>query len=352
MTQAALDQDRLHQLLGKAITELGAAANGVLILLGDRMGLFKALADHGPASPGDLAQATHTDERLVAEWLATQAASGFVTYHEDADTYSLSPEQAAVFADPDSPAAATGGFYGVAAMWADLDRLEQAFRDGKGIAWGDHNNCLFCGTARFFRPGYAANIVQHWLPALDGVVEKLQRGARVADVGCGHGHSTRIIAQAFPNSRVTGYDYHEPSIRTAREEHADVPNLDFAVAAAQELPQEQFDLVCIFDALHDMGDPVGAARAVRRALKDDGTFMLVEPRAGDRLADNLNPIGRCYYAFSTNICVPNAQSQPGGMALGAQAGDARLRAVAEEAGFTRFRRATETPITAVLELRP
>jgi len=347
-----LDMQKLEPLLGKMVTELGAAVNGALVIIGDKLGLYKALEQKGPLTSSELADATDTSERYVREWLSAQAASGFVNYVADSGKFSLSPEQAAVFANEESPVFMLGGFTSLAAVYADEPRLAEAFKTGKGIGWGDHCNCLFCGTERFFKPGYKAHLVHEWIPALDGVVDKLTTGAQVADIGCGHGVSTKIMADAFPRSHFTGIDFHEDSIVAAKLTTAGTANVAFEVARAQDYPGNGFDLVTIFDALHDMGDPVGAVRHVRETLKPDGTLMLIEPLAGDKLADNLNPIGRVYYAFSTSICVPASLNQEVGAALGAQAGEARLREVLRKGGFNRIRRATETPFNMVLEARP
>lgn len=347
-----LDMKKLEPLLGTMVNELGAAANAALVLIGDKLGVYKTLANTGPVTAAELAKATGTSERYVREWLSAQAASGFVDYDETTNRFSMSPEQAAVLADDESPVNMAGGFQSLASIFADEPRLANAFRDGKGIGWADHCNCLFCGVARFFRPGYRAHLVAEWLPALDGVVAKLERGAKVADVGCGHGISTAIMAEAFPRSRFTGIDFHDASIAAARSKVGKLSNLSFEVARAQDFAGADLDFVTIFDALHDMGDPVGAARHVRDALAPDGTLMLVEPMAGDRLADNLNPVGRVYYAFSTSICVPASLGQEVGAALGAQAGEKRLRQVLNEAGFSRVRRAAETPFNMILEARP
>jgi SAM-dependent methyltransferase len=345
-----LDPAKLDPLLGKVVNELGAAANGALVLVGDQLGLFKALA-RGPLTSAELAGATGTHERYVREWLSSQAASGFVTYDPQGATFLLTPEQAAVFADEESPAFMAGGFMSVAAVYVDEPKLAEAFRTGDGIGWGDRCNCLFCGTERFFRPGYKAHLVSEWLPALDGVAEKLKAGAGVADVGCGHGASTLIMADAFPNSCFLGIDFHDQSIAEARKTIGGRANVNFKAARAEDFRDAGFDLVTIFDALHDMGDPVGVARHVRETLKDDGTLMVVEPLAGDALPDNLNPIGRVFYAFSTSVCVPASLNQEGRMALGAQAGEARLCDVLREGGFTRIRRALETPFNMVIEAR-
>ncbi len=350
--QQTLNQAKLDALLGKMVVELGAAANAALVLLGEKLGLFRALAEFGPINSDGLARATKTHERYVREWLAAQAASGFIEYDAATETFALSPEQAAVFADEDSPVNMAGGFYSLAAVFADEPRLTEAFKTGKGIGWGEHCSCLFCGTERFFRPGYKAHLVSEWLPALDGVVERLSAGARVADVGCGHGASTTIMASAFANSQFSGFDFHAPSIETARQKAEGLANIDFSVARAQDFGAGKYDLVTIFDALHDMGDPAGAAAHIRSQLKDDGTLMIVEPLAGDRLQDNLHPVGRVYYAFSTAICVPASLGQEVGTALGAQAGEKRLKGILQAVGFSRVRRAIETPFNMVLEARP
>jgi SAM-dependent methyltransferase len=346
-----LDNTKLESLLGTMVNELGAAANAALVLVGDKLGLYRALAGGGLTSAA-LAARTGTHERYVREWLCAQAASGFVTYDAEAQTFVLSPEQAAVFADEESPVNMTGGFYSLAAVFADEPKLTQAFQTGRGVGWGEHCNCLFCGVERFFRPGYKAHLVAEWLPALDGVLAKLKRGAKVADVGCGHGASTLIMAKAFPNSTFVGIDFHAASVAHARDKAAGFANVRFETARAQDYEGGDFDLVTMFDALHDMGDPVGAAAHARGSLKPDGTLMLIEPRAGDRLDENLNPVGRVFYAFSTSVCVPASLNQEVGTALGAQAGERRLAEVIEKAGFSRFRRATETPFNMVLEARP
>jgi ubiquinone/menaquinone biosynthesis C-methylase UbiE len=346
-----LDPGKLESLLGTMVSEMGAAANAALILIGDKLGLFRALAEAWLTS-AELASKTGTHERYVREWLASQAASGFVVYDAGTQRFTLSPEQVAVFADADSTVNMTGGFYSLAAIFASEPALTEAFKSGKGVGWGDHCNCLFCGVERFFRPGYKAHLLAEWLPALDGVVAKLDRGAKVADVGCGHGASTAIMAKAFPNSAFVGYDFHEGSIAHAREHAGARSNVRFETARAQDYSGSGFDLVTMFDALHDMGDPVGAAAHARKALKPDGTLMLIEPMAGDSLAENLNPVGRIYYASSTSLCVPASLNQEVGAALGAQAGERRIAEVLREAGFSRVRRVTATPFNMVIEARP
>jgi SAM-dependent methyltransferase len=345
----AIDENRLHALMGLMVNELGAAQNAALVILGDELGLYAALADKGPLDSQALADATGTRERYVREWLSAQAASGYVSYDPASGLFSLSPEQAAVLAEAQSPVNMTGGFLALASTYADRPKLAEAFRSGRGIGWGEHCNCLFCGTDRFFRPGYQANLLSSWLPALDGVVDKLRRGARVADIGCGFGSSTLIMAEAFPNSEFVGYDFHAPSIEAAREKANGRGNVRFEVARAQDYPGQGFDLVTLFDALHDMGDPVGAARHIAASLAPDGKLMLVEPMAGDALEENLHPVGRIFYACSTNFCVPASLGQEVGAALGAQAGQKRLEAVLREGGFATVRRAAETPFNMVLE---
>jgi ubiquinone/menaquinone biosynthesis C-methylase UbiE len=349
--------EELEALIGRVVSDLGAAANAALVIVGNRLGLYRALAEIGPTTPGELARRAGASERCVREWLATQAASGYVNYDPLTERFHMTSEQILLLADEESPVYMGGGFYSAASVIADERKLAEAFRSGKGIAWGDHHECLFCGTEKFFRPSYASNLVQSWLPALTGVDSKLQAGATVADLGCGHGASTLIMARAFPDSQVIGFDNHAPSIEHARRLAAKegLSNLRFEVATAQDFPGFDaggYDLVTIFDALHDMGDPMSAARRVRKMLKQEGTWMVVEPAAADRLEENLNPVGRVYYAFSTAVCVPSAMSQPGGQALGAQAGPAALERVMRAGGFSRVRVAARTPFNIVLEAKP
>jgi len=347
------DQTKLDAFLGRMVGDLGSIATGALVVLGDRLGFYKVMREAGPITSEQLAKRTDTHERNVREWLAAQAAAGYVDYDRDSNTFSLNAEQATVFADDDSPAFMAGAFEVLAALWIDEPKVADAFRSGRGLPWHDHSACLFRGTERFFRPGYNANLVSSWLPALDGVVEKLERGAEVADVGCGHGASTVVMARAFPKSHFTGFDYHSPSVERARKSAAEAGvagNTRFEIATAKTFPGS-YDLVAFFDCLHDMGDPVGAARHVREVLTPNGTWMIVEPFAHDQLAANLNPIGRVYYAASTMICTPASLAQEVGMGLGAQAGEVRLRQVVTAGGFTRFRRAAETPFNIVLEAR-
>ena len=349
-----VNMDKLNAFMGKMVGDMGAAMSASLLLLGDKLGLYKALAAKGPMNASGLAKATGTTERYVREWLAAQAASGYVDYDAKTGTFSMQPEAAMALANEDSPVF-LGGFGNiVAAAFLDEPKITEAFTTGKGVGWNRRSECLFCGTARFFRTGYQHNLVQAWLPALDGVVDKLKRGAKVADVGCGHGVSTRLMAETFPNSRFFGFDYHEGSIQAARRDAKAAELSDrvsFEVHSAKTYPAQGYDLVCFFDCLHDMGDPVGALKHVRESMADDGTCMLVEPFANDRLEDNLNPVGRVYYTASTMICTPASLDQEVGLALGAQAGEARLREVARQGGLTRFRRATETPFNLILEAR-
>jgi SAM-dependent methyltransferase len=352
--KSSLNADVLNQLLGQMVNDLGAAVNGALVVLGDGLGIYRALADIGAATSQELADKTKLNERQLREWLSAQVASGYVSYDATSDSFSLTPEQGAVFADPDSPATMVGGFYAVSAVYHDEPLVAESFRTGRGLPGGGHHNCLFCGTERFFRPGYQANISPNWIPALEGVQQKLKTGTRVADIGCGHGISTLIMAKEFPESEFYGYDLHPASIEAANR-HAQeqgVTNVRFSVATAKDFAGEDYGFVTIFDALHDMGDPVGAASHVKQSLRPDGTFMIVEPFARDSLTENINPVGRVYYGFSTMVCTPNSLSQEVGLALGAQAGERRLRDVLSKGGFSRVRRAAETPFNMILEARP
>ena len=354
-TPPAVDEDRLNALLGQAVVEFGATANAALVVIGDRLGLYRELAAAGPLSSSELAQRTGTAERYVREWLNAQAASGWVDYDEAGARYSMSQEQALMFADPDSPAFVGGAFQIALGSAESREHIARAFGTGAGFGWHEHNHDVFEGCRRFFEPGYRANIVQSWIPALDGVHDRLVAGGRVADVGCGEGVSAIVIAQGYPHVTVEGSDLHEGSIAEATRLAAEAgvsDRVSFSVAAADALPEAGYDLVTSFDCLHDMGDPVGAARHVRESLADDGTWMIVEPRAGDSVPENLNPVGRAYYGFSTLLCTPASLSQEVGLALGAQAGEARIRDVVTSGGFTRFRRAAETPFNLVFEARP
>jgi SAM-dependent methyltransferase len=350
-----VDDGKLEQFVFRAVDEVGATLNAALVVMGDRLGLYRGMAGAGALTPGELAGRTGTAERYVREWLNAQAAGGYVDYHPAEGAYSLPPEHAVAFCDEDSGAYLPGLFQNALGSVLDSPRITDAARTGAGVGWHEHNHHVHEGCERFFRPGYNVNLVASWLPALDGVVQRLQRGARVADVGCGHGASTIVMARAFPESTFAGSDYHAGSIETARRraEAAGVADrVRFEVEPADAYRGDGYDLVTMFDCLHDMGDPVGAARHVRETLAPDGTWMIVEPAAGDRVEDNLNPIGRAYYGFSTLLCTPASLSQEVGLALGAQAGPARIEQVVTEAGFTRFRPAAETPFNVVFEARP
>jgi len=352
--ETPLDIAKLEAFVFRAVEEVGATLNTALVVMGDRLGFYQALAGAGPLTPAELADRTGAAERYVREWLNAQAAGGYVEYDAESGRYTLPPEQAMALTDSDSPAYLPGFFQIALGSVLDSPRITEAARSGVGVGWHQHNHDVFDGCERFFRPGYNANLLSAWLPALDGVVDKLDRGAKVGDVGCGHGSSTILMATAFPNSTFTGSDYHDGSIETARERAAaaGLDNVEFEVAPAAGYGGGTYDFVTMFDCLHDMGDPVGAARHVRESLADDGTWMIVEPRAGDRVEDNLNPVGRAYYGFSTLLCTPASLSQEVGLALGAQAGEARIRDVVTSGGFTRFRRAAETPFNLVFEARP
>jgi 2-polyprenyl-3-methyl-5-hydroxy-6-metoxy-1,4-benzoquinol methylase len=350
-----INEAKLHEFVMKGVAEMGAALNAALIVVGDKLGLYKAMAGAGGMTSAELAAQTGTAERYVREWLAAQAAGGFVTYDPAAGTYTLPPEHAMALADENSPVFLAGAFYVVAACLKDEEKIAEAFRTGKGVGWHEHHPCLFVGTERFFRPNYRANLVSQWIPALEGVDAKLREGASVADVGCGLGTSTILMAQAYPKSTFVGFDYHPDSIALAREAAAKAGVSDrvkFEVARAKEYPGKGYDLVTFFDCLHDMGDPAGAAKHVLETLAPGGTWMIVEPFANDKLEDNLNPIGRAFYSASTMLCTPASLSQEVGLALGAQAGEGRLAKVLHSAGFTRVRRAAETPFNIVLEARP
>jgi SAM-dependent methyltransferase len=350
----ALNMDKLNTFIGQFVTDLGAAVHAGMVVIGEKLGLYKALAG-GPMSVAQLAAKTGTDERYVREWLASQAAGGYVTYDEKNDKFSLSEEQAFTLANEDSPAYLPGAFELALGSLAAVPRITECFRTGAGMGWHEHADGVFHGCEKFFRPGYAANLVSSWIPVLGDVKEKLEAGARVADIGCGKGASTLLMATAFPNSRFFGFDYHDKSIEAARESasrNGVGGRVTFEVAKAKDFPGKDYDLVASFDSLHDMGDPIGAAAHVRQSLARDGAWMIVEPFANDRLKDNLNPLGRVYYSFSTLLCTPCSRSQEVGLCLGAQAGEARIREVVTSAGFNRFRRATETPFNIVYEARP
>ena len=354
MNAKVIDETKLESFVMRAVNDLSSASGGVMVHLGSKLGLYKAMAGAGPISAKELAARSRCAERYVREWLNSQAAGGYVDYHAVSDTYELSLEHAMVLADESSPVFIPPAWQVSASMWFDEEKTVEAFRTGKGVAWGDHDGRLHCGVAAFYRNGYRGNLVAQWLPALDGVVEKLEAGIPVADVGCGHGHSTVLMSQAFPRSRFYGFDVHAPSIEEARSNAADAGlagNTTFEVARAVEYPDRQYGLICFFDCLHDLGDPVAAARYAAKVLAPGGTVLLVEPFAHDRIEQNLTPISRLYYAGSTAICAPHAISEGGKLVLGAQAGEARLAEVFRKAGFTRFRRAAQTPFNLILEAR-
>jgi len=350
----ALDMDKLNAFIGQFVGDLGAAVHAGMVVIGEKLGLYRALAA-GPMTPTELAAQTHTDERYLREWLSSQAAGGYVTYDDKTKKFSLNAEQAFALANEDSPAYIPGAFELALGSLAAVPRITESFRSGAGMGWHEHHEGVFHGCEKFFRPGYAANLVSSWIPSLDGVQAKLEAGATVADVGCGKGASTLLMAKAFPKSKFTGFDYHDKSIEGARESakrQGLADRVRFEVASAAGYPGKDYDFVAVFDCLHDMGDPVGAAKHVRQSLSKDGTWMIVEPFAHDDMKDNLNPVGRVYYSFSTLLCTPCSRSQEVALCLGAQAGEARIRDVVTKAGFTRFRRASETPFNIVYEARP
>lgn len=347
-----LDEARLEALAGKVIGDVAGAISLLMAYIGDQSGVFAAIDKHGPVTIEKLAQHTGLNPKYLREWLGSVSAAGYVTYSPASETFDLSEEQALIFTREGQPACMQGFFQAVVAQYEEQEQAVETFKSGEGRPWSAQSPCCFCATDRFFRPGYEANLTSAWIPSLSGVEDRLKQGAKVADVGCGLGSSTIMMAQAFPDSTFHGIDFHEPSIAQARESAAaaGVTNVNFQTASAQDFAGEGYDFVCIFDALHDMGDPVGAARHIRQAMKDDGTFMLVEPMAGDSMADNMHPLGQIYYGFSTTICTPASVSQDVGLGLGAQAGQARLTEVLNEAGFTSVRRAAETPTNMVLEV--
>jgi SAM-dependent methyltransferase len=350
----AVDMDKLNSFLGQFVGDLGAAVHAGMVVIGEKLGLYKALAPE-PMTSAELAAKTKTDERYVREWLSSQAAGGYITYNEKTDKFSLTEEQAFTLADEDSPAYLPGAFQLALGSLNAVPRIAESFRTGAGMGWHEHDEGVFHGCEKFFRPGYAANLVSAWIPALHDVREKLESGARVADVGCGKGASTLLLAKAFPKSKFYGFDYHDKSIEGAREtakREGLADRVTFEVAKAKEFPGKDYDFVAVFDCLHDMGDPIGAAKHVHQSLSKDGTWMIVEPFANDELKDNLNPVGRVYYSFSTLLCTPCSRSQEVALCLGAQSGEKRMREVVSSAGFSRFRRATETPFNIVYEARP
>ena len=348
----AIDEARLEQQVGKVIGDVAGAMSLFMAYLGDQAGIFATMDGAGPLTCDALAEKTGLNPKYLHEWLGSVSAAGYITFDPAGETFELVPEQALVFSREGQPACMQGFIQIVFSQFEMLDKAVETFKTGKGRAWGEHSQCCFCGTDRFFRPGYVANLVDNWIPALEGVEAKLKTGAKVADIGCGHGSSTILMAQAYPNSTIHGIDFHAPSIEAARAKavQAGVTNVKFEVASAQDYPGDNFDFACIFDALHDMGDPVGAARHIRETLAPGGTFMLVEPMAGDSMAENMHPVGQIFYAASTTVCTPASLAQPVGLGLGAQAGQKRLTDVCREAGFANVRRAAETPTNMVLEV--
>lgn len=355
LAAAPADEKRLEAFAEKVLEDIGGAYAVLLSYLADQTGIYRTLRDTGPTNTETLAKAAGVDARYLREWLSAQAAGGYVTYHAEDDTFSLTPEQATVLAQEGHPACMQGLMEVIVSQFATHEKATEVLRTGAGRSWGDHAGCCFCGVDRFFRPGYEMNLVASWLPALDGVVEKLEAGAQVADVGCGHGSSAVLMAKAFPLSMVEGFDFHDASIDAARAnaQAAGVSgNTHFEAVTAKEMPAKGYDLVCLFDALHDMGDPVGAARRIRECMAPEGTLMVVEPLAGDHLTDNMHLLGQVIYSASTLICTPASRAQEVGLALGAQAGQARLTEVLQQAGFSSVRRAAETDTNMVLEARP
>lgn len=355
----SINEEKVEQFVGRVVNDLGATVSSALAHIGHRLGLYRAMSGAGGLTPAELAERTGTAERYVREWLNNQAASGYVEYRPESGTYELPAEHALVLADESSPVHLAAGLEQMAAVWADEQRLEECFQSGNGMGWHEHDPRLFGATEAVFKPAYRTHLIDQWIPALDGVQDLLEGGGSIADIGCGHGASTILLAEAFPQARVVGYDNHEASIEAGRRRAAEAGleqdhRISFEVASAGEypIPDGGYNLICFFDALHDFGDPVGAAAHARDALADDGTVMLVEIRAEDRTEENLNPVGRLGYGMSACVCIPNALSQAGGYSLGAQAGPAAIREVFEKAGFSRFRRLAEAPIHQVLEARP
>lgn len=345
-----MNEAKLHELVGGVLHDLGGAFSVPLVQIGEKLGIYQALNESGPVSVETLADKTGLAKRYLREWLCAQAASSYISYHAETNEFSMTPEQAFVFANPDSPFYLAPAFNSAAAFAQNEPQVAEAFKTGGGISWGDQAECLSCAVARFFRPGYQNHLVQAWLPSLPGMAEKLAAGARVADIGCGHGITTMLMAQAFPNSQFIGLDFHEGSIEAAREHAAEhnLSNLSFEVSLAKSV-EGKYDLITVFDCLHDMGDPVGGMKHIRDLLTEDGVCMIVEPMAGDSIADNLNPVGRLYYNASTMVCIPTSLAQETGAALGAQAGEKAIReVVVEGAGFSKLQRVTETPFNMVL----
>ncbi|MEP2990182.1 MAG: class I SAM-dependent methyltransferase [Parasphingorhabdus sp.] len=351
MTES-INESKVEELAGKVIGDIAGAMSLFVSYLGDQAGVYVAMDGAGPLTVEELAEKTGLDAKYLHQWLGSNAAAGYINHHAGEERFSITPEQALIFSREGQPACMQGFFQSVVSQFEMQEKAVETFKSGEGRPWGDHSTCCFCGTDRFFRPGYEANLVNNWIPSLDGVDAKLKAGAKVADIACGHGSSTVLLAQAYPNSVIHGIDFHEPSIveAKAKADAAGVTNVEFQVARAEDFEGSDFDFACIFDALHDMGDPVGAASHIKKAMRPDGTFMLVEPLAGDQMEENLHPIGQIFYAFSTTICTPASLAQEVGLGLGAQAGQRKLTEVLNQAGFANVKRATETPTNMVLEV--
>ncbi|HFB66548.1 MAG TPA: class I SAM-dependent methyltransferase [Aeromonadales bacterium] len=347
------NENKFNDLFAKVLADVGGAIGLLMAYMGDQAGVYKALEESGPSTHEALAEKLGMNERYLREWLSSNAAAGYVDYDAEKDIFSISPEQAALFSHEGEPTCMQGFFQAVVSQYETIDEAIDVFKTGRGRAWGEHSSCCFCGTDRFFRPGYAANLVENWIPSLEGVEAKLKTGGKIADIGCGQGSSTMLMAESYPESTVYGYDFHAPSIEIARNraKEAGLENIEFHVVTAKDFPGDNYDFVCIFDALHDMGDPVGAASHIKKCLNDDGTFMVVEPIAGDSLGENLNLLSSIFYGFSTTICVPTSKAQEVGLSLGAQAGQNKISEVLNQAGFSQVKRATETPTNMVLEAR-
>ena len=355
-TANKIDEQKLHEFMIKAVGDIASTMSAMLVIIGDRLGLYKAMAEFGyPITSEELAQKTSTNERYIREWLANQAAGGYITYNAANEKYTLPSEQAMALADENSPVYVHGAYQSIKSFFKDEEKFIEVFKTGKGLRWGEHNHDLFEGTARFFKPNYVGNLVSSWIPSLDGIEEKLKQGAKVADIGCGYGISTILMAKEYPNSKFYGFDNHNPSIEQAKEQSRKegiTSNLEFSsVSASDESIGNDYDLITFFDCLHDMGDPIGAMKFAKQSLKPDGTCMIIEPMANDKVEDNLNLVGRIYYAASTVVCVPNSLAD-NGPALGAQAGEKKIKEISEAAGFTQFRRATQTPFNIIYEVKP
>src|SRR4051795_4952641 len=354
LTANTIDQTKLGEFMMKAVGDMATSFGAMMIILGDRLGLYKAMAESGPITSKELSGQTNTAERYIREWLASQAAAGYITYNPEDKKFFLPPENAMVLANEDSPAFMLGSYQMLRSMFKDEDKFIDIFKSGKGLRWGEHHHDLFEGTAKFFKPNYMSNLIPSWIPSLEGMQEKLKEGAKVADIGCGYGVPTVLMAKEYPKSKFYGFDNHEASIQAARklaQKEGVSDRVEFAVVSANEPIGDDFDLVAFFDCLHDMADPIGALKFAKQSLKSDGTCMIIEPMANDNIEDNLNLVGKIYYSASSIICVPNSLADDG-IALGAQAGEKKIKEVAEKAGFTKFRRASQTPFNIVYEAKP